>query len=128
MINHLNDLFDQWEYGTKTPEDLAWMDERKPLWRRELIARTETTRAANQGAITLYDKWGVKRKEWLSTMDDRTRDTHLNVNGQIVNVDTPFTLSNGVEIMQPGDSKAPLSETAACRCTVLPIIPKGGLN
>lgn len=128
MINHLDDVFDHWTLGNKTLEDFAWMLERKPLFRQELIARTETTRAANQGAIVLYDKWGILRKEWLATADDRTRDTHLDVNGQVVNIDTPFTLSNGIEIMQPGDSNAPLSETAACRCTVLPIIPKGGLK
>jgi SPP1 gp7 family putative phage head morphogenesis protein len=128
MSNHLDMLFEQWTKGTLTPEDFYWMQQRTPLWRRELIVRTETTRAANKGAVTLYDTWGVERKEWLSTMDDRTRDTHKNVNGQIVNIDKPFILSNGIEIMQPGDTNAPLSETAACRCTILPVIPKGGLK
>lgn len=128
MVNRLDLLFEQWKTGSLSPEDFIWMENRSPIWRRELIARTETTRAANLGAKTLFETWGVERKEWLSTMDDRTRDTHKDVNGQIVNINTPFTLSNGIEIMQPGDSSAPLSETAACRCTILPVIPKGGLK
>lgn len=109
MTNRINSLYDDWSE-----------------WRGELIARTETTRAANDGARKLYKRWGVEQKEWLSTADDRTRQTHLDVNGQVVDIDEPFKLSNGVELMQPGDSSAPLSETAACRCTVLPVLDKSG--
>lgn len=108
MTNQINDLYK------------GWSD-----WRGELISRTETTRAANDGANKLYKRWGIEQKEWLSTMDDRTRDTHTELNGQIVDIDKKFEIpSNGVKLMQPGDSEAPLTETAACRCTILPVINK----
>lgn len=107
MTNRINDLYSGWSE-----------------WRGELIARTETTRAANDGARKLYKRWGVEKKEWLSTADDRTRQTHLDLNGQVVEIDKPFKTTTGVEMMQPGDSSAPLAETAACRCTVLPVLDK----
>jgi len=43
-------------------------------------------------------------------MDDRVRDEHAAMNGEIVDIDKPF--SNGE--MYPGDVN--------CRCTVLPVI------
>lgn len=110
MTNELQDLFNNWE-----------------SYRSERIARTETTRAANDGAVKLYRHWGIEQKEWLSTNDDRTRETHLaghGLDGQIVDIDKPFKTENGVELMQPGDSNAPLTETVNCRCTVLPVIKK----
>lgn len=105
MTNSINDLYD------------GWSD-----WRGELISRTETTRAANDGARKLYKRWGIAQKEWLATADDRTRDTHLAMNEQIRDIDKPFDSPSGAQLMQPGDSSAPLSETAACRCTVLPVL------
>lgn len=105
MTSRINDLYS------------GWSD-----WRGELIARTETTRAANDGARKLYKRWGVEQKEWLSTFDDRTRDTHKALDGQIVDIDEYFESPSGAKLMQPGDSSAPLSETAACRCTTLPVI------
>lgn len=107
MSNEINDLYDGW---TK--------------WRGELISRTETTRAANDGARKLYKRWGIEQKEWLATADDRTRDTHLAMNGQVKDIDEPFESPSGAELMQPGDSSAPLAETAACRCTTLPVVSK----
>lgn len=105
MTSSINDLYSGWSE-----------------WRGELISRTETTRAANDGARKLYQSWGIEKKEWLSTNDDRTRDSHLAMNEQIVDIDKPFKTPDGIELMQPGDSNAPLSETAACRCTVLPVL------
>lgn len=107
MTNQINDIYD------------GWSD-----WRGELISRTETTRAANDGARKLYKRWGIEQKEWLATADDRTRDTHLAMNEQIRDIDKPFDSPSGAKLMQPGDSSAPLSETAACRCTVLPVLDK----
>lgn len=108
MTNELQDLFGNWE-----------------KYRSERIARTETTRAANDGAVKLYKLWGMEQKEWLSTNDDRTRDTHLEMNGQIVDINKDFESPSGAKLSQPGDSNAPLAETVNCRCTVLPVIKRG---
>jgi SPP1 gp7 family putative phage head morphogenesis protein len=40
--------------------------------RAEVIARTETIRAFNQGALEQYRSYGVKRVIWLTAQDERT--------------------------------------------------------
>lgn len=123
MTEHLDQLFDQWIKGDLTPEDFAWLTDRAPFWRRELIARTETTRLQNTGSFQLFKSWDVPRKEWNAAIDRRTRDTHLGANGQIVGIDEPFRVG-GFDMMHPGDMSlgAPLREIADCRCAVLPDI------
>ena len=80
-------------------------------YRSVLISRTETINASNSGALEAYKQSGVvEKKEWLATMDDRVRDEHAAMNGEVVDIDKPF--SNGE--MYPGDVN--------CRCTVLPVI------
>ena len=81
--------------------------------RSVLIARTETINASNSGALEAYKQSGiVEKKEWLATMDDRVRDEHAAMNGEVVDIDKPF--SNGE--MYPGEPN--------CRCTVLPVLKK----
>jgi HK97 family phage portal protein len=74
------------------------------------IARTETINASNSGSYNAYKQGGVKKKEWLATMDDRVRDEHAAMNGEVVGIDEAF--SNGE--MFPGEVN--------CRCTVLPVL------
>jgi len=80
-------------------------------YRATLIARTETIAASNSGAVEAYKQSGVvEKKEWLATMDDRVRDEHAAMNGEVVGINEPF--SNGE--MYPNECN--------CRCTVLPVI------
>ena len=75
------------------------------------IARTETINASNSGAYQAYRQSDIiKEKEWLATMDDRVREEHAAMNGEVVGLDEPF--SNG--LMFPGEPN--------CRCTILPVI------
>jgi len=77
-------------------------------YRSKLIARTETIKASNSGAYEAYKQSGVvEKKQWLATMDDRVRDEHAAMNGEIVGLNETF--SNGE--MFPGEP-----------CTVLPVI------
>lgn len=72
MANRMETVFDQWMTGLITPEEFAWFEERRPGYRREMIARTETIRASNYGTNRLFQQWGIEGKEWLTTQDDRT--------------------------------------------------------
>lgn len=122
-------LFRQWiDDRTVGPDDFAWLTERLPLHRRESIARTETMRASNAGSFELYRHAGVPQKEWLATGDDRTRDTHMEANGQVVAVESPFTVG-GYQMMYPGDASlgAPPEEYINCRCTPLPVIAEDAI-
>jgi uncharacterized protein with gpF-like domain len=95
--------------------------------RSRLIARTETVTAANQGAIFAAKDTGLLcNKEWLATMDNRTRHDHRIVDGQKIAMDAYFDLPGGVKMLQPGDRggkngqlTTPAKETINCRCTVL---------
>ena len=40
--------------------------------RAQVIARTEILRASNQGALAVYQQYGVKRVMWLAAADERT--------------------------------------------------------
>ena len=97
-------------------------------YRAELIARTETTRAANQGALLGAVSTGLQtEKEWIAITDDRTRRIprdkfdHLHMDGKRVAVDEPFTVPGmgSVEQMEyPGDSRASAGNVCNCRCTI----------
>jgi HK97 family phage portal protein len=84
--------------------------------RAETIARTEVGSAANQAAHDGLLAGGAPYKGWLSAQDDRVRDTHAAIDGQVVHVLETF--SNG--LMQPGDSSGRPEEVVNCRCTVVP--------
>lgn len=62
-------------------------------------ARTMTTRAENYGRLDSYkraEKMGIKmKKQWVATLDHVTRDSHVDVDGEVVDVDATF--SNGLD-------------------------------
>jgi len=84
-------------------------------------ARTAMTSAQNAGRIESYhyaQSIGISlKKEWLATLDNRTRDEHRALDGQKVDVDEPFKIG-GEEIMYPGDPDAAGHLVYGCRCTM----------
>lgn len=85
-------------------------------------ARTAVTGAQNAGRMDSYaaaEKMGIKlKKQWLATLDGRTRHAHAMLDGQTVDIDKPFKV-DGNEIMFPGDTSAPGYLVYNCRCTVI---------
>ena len=83
-------------------------------------ARTAVTAAQNAGRLDTYraaQNMGIKlKKQWLATLDNRTRHAHAMLDGQTVDVDKPFKV-DGYELMYPGDSSAPGYLVYNCRCT-----------
>jgi len=122
MQTRMGLVFEQWMAGGVSAEDFDFLSERMPPYRTENIARTETTRAASASADRTYRQWGVARREWIPTNDDRTRDSHAAADGQIKPMDEPFIIG-GYQMNYPGDMSlgAPLSEVAECRCTIAAI-------
>ena len=89
-------------------------------------ARTMTTAAEAAGRIDAYkeaEDMGIKvRQMWVATLDDRTRHEHAMLDGQVVDVGTPFEV-DGIEIMFPGDPACDEpSMIYNCRCTVVPVV------
>lgn len=85
-------------------------------------ARTAYTGAQNAGRIEglhQAQRLGIEvKKKWRATLDYRTRDTHRDLDGQIRNVDEPFSV-DGDEIDFPGDPKAKPALVYNCRCALI---------
>ncbi|MCM1227551.1 MAG: phage head morphogenesis protein [Clostridium sp.] len=82
-------------------------------------ARTAVTGAQNAGRLDGYhaaEKMGIKlKKQWLATLDNRTRHSHAALDGVAVENDKKFP--NGC--MFPGDPNGPPHEVYNCRCTLV---------
>lgn len=96
-----------WTNGTATTEARA-----------NMIARTETAAAVNGGALIGYQQGGVEKKEWLSSIDSATRDSHAELDGMQVGINERF--ANGLDY--PGDPGGPPGEVINCRCTMIPVM------
>lgn len=100
--------------------------------RAETIARTEVIGAANGAshdmASAIGDTGMVLEKTWISTADPRTRETHVEADGQTVALSDLFTVGD-VELAYPGDENvdAP-EETVNCRCTLTYSEPDGSTS
>ena len=95
------------------------------------IARTETTRVMNSAkqadgeegkrlGLTMY-------KKWVASVDDRTRDEHVQADGQEVPIDEPFVVG-GEQMMYPGDVSlgASAGNVINCRCTCVNVVHEKG--
>lgn len=90
-------------------------------------ARTMMTAAQNGGrndglkeSAEKYKKYGYKiQKQWVATSDNRTRDSHADIDGDVVDIDDTFDN----ELEYPGDlSSGDPSEVLNCRCTMVEVI------
>lgn len=82
-------------------------------------ARTAVTAAQNAGRMDTYnaaEKMGIRlQKEWLATLDSRTRHSHRRLDGERRDPDEEF--SNGCRY--PGDPRGKPAEVYNCRCTLI---------
>lgn len=90
------------------------------LSRADMIARTEATAGNNEGTLAGFKQSVATHKEWIATADDRTRDSHADIDGEVVGLNEKF--SNGLNY--PGDANGEPGETINCRCVIAPVIEK----
>jgi len=86
--------------------------------RAKVIARTETASLMTAQTEDVYKSEGITKKQWITTIDDATRESHIRVNGEIVGINDTF--SNGLKY--PGDLDAPAKEVVNCRCALAPVV------
>jgi 8-oxo-dGTP pyrophosphatase MutT (NUDIX family) len=144
LVGVSDDVFDSMrltlEQGRQAGESIALLagrvdallsDDQRWTNRAQTVARTEVVSANNAGAAlsarATADVLGVEQgqviKEWLATMDSRTRETHAQADGQqVFGLDSQFDVG-GSSLSEPGDPGADPAETVNCRCTVLFIYP-----
>lgn len=87
-------------------------------------ARTATTGAENAGRSASYQRakdLGIQMKQvWMATLDNRTRHTHRQLDGEKISVGDkwhPQKFSNGCRY--PGDPQGRPEEVYNCRCTLI---------
>lgn len=98
-------------------------------WNRmRTFVRTAITGAQNAGReqqMKDAEKMGIQgKKKWIATLDDRTRDTHQELDGQEVEIGKPFKVQvkgKTEEIMHPGDPNAIPCLVYNCRCTLIEV-------
>lgn len=88
-------------------------------WRALRIARTEIVTASNIGAMEGARTLNYPlEKFWIATYDNRTRDTHLQVEQQNPKAMDDKFIVGAYSMDMPGDPTAGPEETINCRCTV----------
>lgn len=84
-------------------------------------ARTAMTATMNVGKLDGYKRlqeMGLNtKKQWVSSHDSLTRESHIAVDQEIVGLDEPF--SNGLQF--PGDPDGEAAEVYNCRCTMVSV-------
>ena len=88
-----------------------------------VIARTELLRASSQGsylsALQAHEEYDIPmERRWLATGDERTRDSHEAMNGELVGMKEKF--SNG--LFYPRDPNGAPEETIQCRCVAVHVV------
>jgi len=99
-------------------------------YRSDRIAQTETMAALNESSLEVYrDEPLVEFKGWLATIDNYTRESHIEAgieygpNGNPISVDEDFIVGEGA-----GPAPCQLGvagEDINCRCTIFPVVKKG---
>ena len=88
------------------------------------FARTAMTGAQNAGrqqSMKDAENLGIElEKQWMATLDSHTRDSHADIDGETVPVNSKF--SNGLEY--PGEAGGAPAEVYNCRCTMVSDIKK----
>ena len=91
-------------------------------WEAKRIARTEIHNSHNTAVMDTYKELDVEYTMWVAAEDERTRDSHLEINGEIIPMGG--TYSNG--LAYPGDKSGPIEEWINCRCSNAPyVLPYG---
>lgn len=90
------------------------------VWRAATIARTEAHNAgmfASQGiAEQIASDTGAElRKEWVAVTDERTRMSHADADGQIVDLNSSFSVG-GEQLEYPSDPSGSAENIINCRC------------
>jgi len=104
------------------PKDLLATDEKGNILRKDdgtpkvlaskevrpyVIARTESVRAAAEGALNTYTDRKVEKVQWIAAVSDRTCPTCLGLDHQIMTIEQAHNI---------------LPAHVMCRCTWIPII------
>ncbi|KPL08305.1 hypothetical protein AMJ86_01110 [bacterium SM23_57] len=89
------------------------------------IARTEVGGASGKAKLEGYVQGGVSRKEWLSAFAPTSRDSHMAADGQVVNINEPFSIDGSLTMTAPCQTGV-AEHDINCLCTMAPLGPGEG--
>lgn len=96
----------------------------KSASRAQTIARTETHRASQGIALDVAKTSDiVMEKVWYSNVDERIRESHIEMDNEKVGMYEDFTLPSGEKLSYPGDPSGLPEETINCRCVAALVLP-----
>ena len=83
------------------------------------IIDTEAHRDYNTGVSDAGEESGVSgiKKQWLTMLDEKVRDTHSYLEGVVVNLEDKFYTFDGDSARFPGDFSLP-ENNVNCRCGI----------
>jgi HK97 family phage portal protein len=83
--------------------------------RARTIARTEVVGAANFGRYAQLQETGFSEFQWFTAQDERVREDHVAMNGQVRKKDDVWTVG-GSSLRYPGDYSGDPGQIINCRC------------
>lgn len=89
------------------------------MGRSLIIARTESSNILSASRVITMFKEGIKTHQWISYSDERSRESHYSIDGNLVLIGKSF--SKDITLRYPGDMAAPPEEVIGCRCFTIPI-------
>lgn len=92
--------------------------------RAALIARTEVHNASGFGQHNYHRELSTDlginmTKQWVATLDARTRNSHAAMNGVQVKMEESFKMPNGTEMQYVGDPSGGAANIINCRCAIV---------
>ena len=115
--------------GAKGPKGGRWPTEEITALKQSIAVEVEdestgpVLSVGSQMEIAPYIELGIRiQKRWMATLDDKTRDAHADLDGQIAEIDEPFDSLLG-PIDYPGDPDAEPANVYNCRCGMDEVFP-----
>jgi hypothetical protein len=82
----------------------------------EAWSRHKEAELVNDAQIVISQTTTLRvKKKWVAILDERTRTSHAQADGQVVDINQPFNV-NGYNAQHPRDASLPPEETSNCRC------------
>lgn len=130
VATRINDQLGRTMLGLQTPweaaEKVSGLVREGGMTRANTIVRTQLGQAYSTAAQARQEQAAEvvpgMQKQWRRSGKLHSRYEHDAIDGQVRDVDKPFDLPNGVQLMHPRDPAGPLSEIINCGCTALPFM------